>query len=234
MNLINKKIFVALDFSDLKHTLDFVEVVKNHVGGLKLGLEFFTKNGTSGVEKIKKCGLPIFLDLKFNDIPNTVNRAASNVLSLNPEYLTIHINGGRRMIESIVSIKGKTKIIGVTMLTSLDNQDLSDLCIEKESSEYVKKLSLLGQKSGLDGVVSSVSELKILKQVMPDNFIFVTPGINLKMEHKDQRRTSNPVEAIKSGSSILIIGRTITMSDDPLRVIMAINQEISKNNVSPN
>ena len=234
MNSINKKLFVALDFSDLSQTLDFVEIVKNHVGGLKLGLEFFTKNGTAGVEKLKKYGLPIFLDLKFNDIPNTVNRAASNVLSLNPEYLTIHINGGRRMIEGIASIKKKTKIIGVTMLTSLDNQDLADLCIEKESSEYVKKLSLLGQKSGLDGVVSSVGELKILKQVMPENFIFVTPGINLKMQNQDQKRTSNPGEAIRSGSSILIIGRTITKSSDPLKVLMLINQEISKNNVSSN
>ena len=120
------------------------------------------------------------------------------------------------------------------MLTSLDNRDLVDLCIDEESSEYVKKLSLLGLKSGLDGVVSSVSELKVLKQAMPENFIFVTPGINFKMQNKDQKRTSNPGEAIKSGSSILIIGRTITMSSDPLKVLMEINQEITKNNVSSN
>ena len=234
MNLVNKKLFVALDFSDLEQTLNFVEIIKNHVGGLKLGLEFFTKYGIFGVEKVKKFGLPIFLDLKFNDIPNTVKKAASNVLSLNPEFLTIHINGGRRMIENIVSIKNNTKIIGVTMLTSLDNNDLSDLCIEEDSSKYVEKLALLGQESGLDGVVSSVSELKILRRLMPKNFIFVTPGIKLKTQNHDQKRSSYPSEAIKGGSSILVIGRVITTNDNPLKVINEITREISEKNVSTN
>ena len=122
-------IFCALDFTDLKKTLDFTEIIKNNVGGIKLGLEFFSKNGPQGVEKMKKFGLPIFLDLKLHDIPNTVKQSLKNVLSLEPDFLTVHLSGGYRMIEALQDIKKQTKIIGVSLLTSLDNEDLKNMGI---------------------------------------------------------------------------------------------------------
>ena len=132
MKLSSKnKIFCALDFTELdKQTCEFVERIKENVGGIKVGLEFFFKNGIKGVESLKKYNLPIFLDLKLNDIPNTVSRAARNLLELEPEYLTAHLNGGIDMIRSLVDIKLKTKIIGVSLLTSLNDNDLKNLVLK--------------------------------------------------------------------------------------------------------
>ena len=217
-------IFCALDFTDLKKTLDFTEIIKNNVGGIKLGLEFFSKNGPQGVEKMKKFGLPIFLDLKLHDIPNTVKQSLKNVLSLEPDFLTVHLSGGYRMIEALQDIKKQTKIIGVSLLTSLDNEDLKNMGINLKSNEFVEHLVKIGVNAGIDGIVSSAQEVDNLKKKFND-LIFVTPGIRLSSDKTDdQKRTKSPRSAIASGSDLLVIGRPITKSKNP---VISINQIIN-------
>ena len=219
-------IFCALDFTDLKKTLDFTEIIKNNVGGIKLGLEFFSKNGPQGVEKMKKFGLPIFLDLKLHDIPNTVKQSLKNVLSLEPDFLTVHLSGGYRMIEVLQDIKKQTKIIGVSLLTSLDNEDLKNMGINLKSNEFVEHLVKIGVNAGIDGIVSSAQEVDNLKKKFND-LIFVTPGIRLSSNKTDdQKRTKSPRSAIASGSDLLVIGRPITESKNPVNSINEIINNI--------
>jgi len=219
-------IFCALDFTDLKKTLDFTEIIKNNVGGIKLGLEFFSKNGPQGVEKMKKFGLPLFLDLKLHDIPNTVKQSLKNVLSLEPDFLTVHLSGGYRMIEVLQDIKKQTKIIGVSLLTSLDNEDLKNMGINLKSNEFVEHLVKIGVNAGIDGIVSSAQEIDNLKKKFND-LIFVTPGIRLSSDKTDdQKRTKSPRSAIASGSDLLVIGRPITESKNPVSSINEIINNI--------
>ena len=219
-------IFCALDFTDLKKTLDFTEIIKNNVGGIKLGLEFFSKNGPQGVEKMKKFGLPLFLDLKLHDIPNTVKQSLKNVLSLEPDFLTVHLSGGYRMIEVLQDIKKQTKIIGVSLLTSLDNEDLKNMGINLKSNEFVEHLVKIGVNAGIDGIVSSALEVDNLKKKFND-LIFVTPGIRLSSDKTDdQKRTKSPRSAIASGSDLLVIGRPITESKNPVSSINEIINNI--------
>ena len=219
-------IFCALDFTDLKKTLDFTEIIKNNIGGVKLGLEFFSKNGPQGVEKMKKFGLPIFLDLKLHDIPNTVKQSLKNVLSLEPDFLTVHLSGGYRMIEVLQDIKKQTKIIGVSLLTSLDNEDLKNMGINLKSNEFVEHLLKIGVNAGIDGIVSSAQEVDNLKKKFND-LIFVTPGIRLSSDKTDdQKRTKSPRSAIASGSDLLVIGRPITESKNPVSSINEIINNI--------
>ncbi len=226
-----KFIFCALDFGNIKEALFFANKIKDYVGGLKLGLEFFVKNGPEGVRKVKKLGLPIFLDLKFNDIPNTVKNAAINAIKLEPEFLTVHLNGGKAMLDEVVRIKKKTKIIGVSLLTSLTEIDLLSFGIKINSKQYINKLSEIGVSSGLDGIVSSPHEVVFLKNKMPKDFIFVTPGIRLHGDQSnDQKRFASPGEAIKLGSSMLVIGRSITKSASPIDTIKKIVKDIEEKN----
>ena len=214
-----KHIFCALDFSDLKKTLEFTNIIKDYVGGIKLGLEFFCKYGPNGIEQLKKFSLPIFLDLKLHDIPNTVKATVRNLMDLSPEYLTVHISGGSEMINELNEIKKKTKIIGVTMLTSLNKLDLKEFGIDLDEQTYVNNLVSVGIKSGIDGIVASPIEIKNIKLNF-NNLIYVTPGIRLPNQSiDDQKRVNTPGFAIKSGASILVIGRPITQSQNPISTI---------------
>ena len=229
MNL-KKKIFCALDFSELDQTIQFTDKIKNHIGGIKIGLEFFCKNGPTGVKRLQEFELPIFLDLKLHDIPNTVAKAFKNLVDLSPDYLTVHLKGGKTMIKELIKHKKKTKLIGVSMLTSLDQNDLKESGIMCNEISYVEKLVKIGVSSGIDGVVSSPKEVKLLRKKF-EKLILVTPGIRLPDDNKnDQKRTETPATAIKNGSSMLIIGRTITQSTNPIlsieRIIQNIENEI--------
>ena len=222
-----KLIFCALDFTNLEESINFTNKIKNHIGGVKLGLEFFTKNGPNGVEKIKKIGLPIFLDLKFHDIPNTVKQSIKNVLDLSPDYITVHLSGGYQMIKELNDIKKKTKIIGVSMLTSLDDKDLKNMGVNFGKQNFINNLVKIGVKAGIDGIVCSPKEVKYLKKSYK-NLIFVTPGIRLPRENRDdQKRVESPKFAVKAGSDILVIGRSITKSKNPVNTLKKIVQNIN-------
>lgn len=226
--IFKEKLFCAIDLSNLDDSKKFISVIENYVGGLKIGLEFFCKNGPEGVLEIKKFGLPIFLDLKLKDIPNTIKRAATNLMELKPNYLSVHLTGGSKMISEIVSIKNETKILGVSMLTSLDENDLKEFGLKINSKEYVENLAKLGIKSGIDGIVSSAQELSYLKQkINKKNFFYVTPGVRLPNDNSnDQKRIITPGQAIKSGASIIIVGRTVTDSRKPIEAIKEIYNDI--------
>ncbi len=222
-----EKIFCALDFSEIKKTQKFIKKIEKHVGGVKIGLEFFLKNGPSGVREIKKNGIPLFLDLKLKDIPNTVRKATENIVDLEPDFLSVHITGGYAMLKELIAVKKKIKILGVSMLTSLDESDLKSFGIKLSNIKYVEKLCSLGIKAGIDGLVSSAREVNNLKKKIKKKILFVTPGVRLQNNLvQDQKRVVSPGQAIKDGSSILIIGREVTQSKRPVDVLKKISDDI--------
>jgi orotidine-5'-phosphate decarboxylase len=209
-------IFVAIDTPDLARAKALATAVRNHVGGIKLGLEFFSANGRAGVREMAALGLPIFLDLKFHDIPNTVAKAVQALRPLKPAILTVHAAGGRAMMEDAkAAAPVGTKVVGVTVLTSLDSSDLKGIGINSNTNTQVERLTLLAREAGLDGVVCSGNEVANAKKIWPGGF-FVVPGVRpLNGDASDQKRVVTPREALDRGASILVIGRPISQARNP-------------------
>ena len=218
-----RPIYVAIDTPDLERARDIATRVRHHVGGIKLGLEFFSANGRSGIREMAELGLPIFLDLKFHDIPNTVGKAIQALRPLEPAILTVHAAGGRAMMEDAKAAAPKgTKVVAVTVLTSLDGPDLESIGLAGDPHPQVERLTVLARESGLDGVVCSGNEVAAAKALWPDGF-FVVPGVRPANSHTaDQKRVMTPRKALDSGASILVIGRPITQAHDPDRAARAI------------
>ena len=196
--------------------LTLAQRVRHHVGGLKLGLEFFCANGHHGVHEMAKLGLPIFLDLKLHDIPNTVAKAIQALRPLEPAILTVHAAGGRAMMEEAKAVAGSaTKVVGVTVLTSLDAPDLDDIGVGGTPHDQVVRLAALARESGLDGIVCSGQEVKAARKAWPGGF-FVVPGVRpADGRAGDQKRIVTPAQAMADGASILVVGRPISQSQDP-------------------
>ncbi|MDD9331143.1 MAG: orotidine-5'-phosphate decarboxylase [Wolbachia sp.] len=210
-------IICAIDTQDLYMAISLANTLCDKVCMIKLGLEFFTANGIAGVKKVAKCNIPIFLDLKLHDIPNTVDKTVEVIKNLNIEMLTLHISGGTEMLRRTLSAVQDTKIklIGVTMLTSMNNEDLNELGIEREVSSQVMLLAKLAQNVGLHGIVCSALEAQEVRKVCGKDFNIITPGIRVNSSHDDQKRTATPKEAIELGADYIVIGRPITSNDDP-------------------
>ncbi len=229
-------IICALDTKDLNIAIDLCKKIKPYIGMVKLGLEFFLANGNNGVKAIESLGLPIFLDLKLHDIPNTVAKAIENVVNLNVKFVTIHTLGGRKMLQSaslsardysLNNNKKAPEILGVTVLTSMDKEDLEEIGIRKSAKEQVKMLARLAHISGLDGVICSPHEIKIVKEICGSKFKTIVPGIRAEHDAKDdQKRTLTAAEAIKEGADYLVIGRPITASSDPIAAARSIWESI--------
>jgi orotidine-5'-phosphate decarboxylase len=213
---MSSRIFVALDTPDLEKAKAIAHRVHHHVGGIKLGLEFFMANGRAGVREMAELGLPIFLDLKFHDIPNTVAKAIMALRSLEPAILTVHAAGGRSMLEDAkAAAPTGTKVIAVTTLTSLDARDLASIGCPDDPHTQVVRLTELAMKAGVDGVVCSGEEVAAAKAIWPKGF-FVVPGVRpANGAMGDQKRVVTPRQALDSGASILVVGRPITQADDP-------------------
>lgn len=209
-------IFVAIDTPDLERAKAIATRVRNHVGGIKLGLEFFCANGRHGVREMADLHLPIFLDLKFHDIPNTVGKAIQALRPLEPAVLTVHAAGGRAMMEDAkAAAPTGTKVVAVTVLTSLDGSDLESIGLADDPHAQVERLTALARESGLDGVVCSGNEVAAAKKLWPDGF-FVVPGVRPADGHAgDQKRVMTPRKALDAGASILVVGRPITQAEDP-------------------
>lgn len=220
-------IYVAIDTPDMDRTRSLISRIKNHVGGIKLGLEFFMAHGRSGVLEMAHLGLPIFLDLKFHDIPNTVAKAIQALRPLEPAILTVHAAGGRAMMEDAkAAAPSGTKVVGVTVLTSLDGSDLNNIGVNGSPHDQVERLTRLAQESGLDGVVCSGNEVAAAKKIWPEGF-FVVPGVRPSDGHLgDQKRVVTPRQALDNGASILVIGRPITAAPDPDAAARAIDASI--------
>ena len=209
-------IFVAIDTPSLEQARALAEQVGPNAGGVKLGLEFFSANGPAGVAAILRLGIPVFLDLKLHDIPNTVAKAVEALRPLEPAVLTVHAAGGRAMLEAAKAAAApNTKVVAVTVLTSLDSQDLRSIGVQDDPEEQVRRLAQLARDAGLDGIVCSGAEVAAARQAWPDGF-FVVPGVRLAGGAVgDQKRVVTPREALDSGASILVIGRPITGTEDP-------------------
>ncbi|TYC92800.1 orotidine-5'-phosphate decarboxylase [Novosphingobium sp. BW1] len=223
----NNPVYLALDVPRLDAAEALARKVKDHVGGIKLGLEFFCAHGHHGVREIQKVGLPIFLDLKLHDIPNTVAAAMQAINTLNPAVVTIHAAGGRAMMEDAKAAAGEnTKVVAVTVLTSLDNDDLSAIGITADPMEQALRLAELSQAAGLDGIVCSGHEVGAIHKQWKDGY-FVVPGLRLPdSKLADQKRIVSPREARDKGASLLVIGRPIRGAEDPLAAAKAIEETL--------
>jgi orotidine-5'-phosphate decarboxylase len=217
-------IFVAIDTPDLDRAIEIVKAVRLSAGGVKLGLEFFSAQGPAGVHEVAALGLPVFLDLKLHDIPSTVAKAIAALTPLNPAILTVHAAGGREMLGAAkAAAPPATKVVAVTLLTSLDAGDLSDLGIDRSPTDQVTRLAWMARDSGLDGIVCSGEEVGEARSAWPGGF-FVVPGVRpVGADLADQKRVVTPQLAIERGASVLVIGRPITGAADPARAVLDIN-----------
>lgn len=220
---MSNPIYLALDVPRLDAAEALARKVKGHVGGLKLGLEFFCAHGHHGVHEIAKIGLPIFLDLKLHDIPNTVAAAMQAIHVLEPAIVTIHAAGGRAMMEDAKAAAGeRTKVVAVTMLTSLDESDLAATGVSGSAHDQVLRLADLAHSAGLDGIVCSGQEVGAVHRQWKDGF-FVVPGLRpAGGAMGDQKRAVTPREARDAGASVLVIGRPISRAEDPVATARAI------------
>ena len=231
------KLILALDVSDSYYALDIIDKFSNYINIYKVGLELFTTAGPRIVEEIQKRGKKVFLDLKFHDIPNTVTKAALSATRLGVYMFNVHASGGFEMMrkcrDSVVEMCLKEnlerpKILGVTVLTSLSKEILTDeLGIQYGMRTHVRHLSSLALKAGLDGVVASAREVELIRNHCGKGFIIVTPGIRPSWTPPDdQKRTLTPKEAIREGSDYLVIGRAILQQPDPIKAVELISLEI--------
>ncbi len=225
----SKKIIVALDSNNFSEIEKLVKSLKKDVYAFKIGYQFFFNFGLIGYKKIYSICPKIFLDLKLHDIPNTVKNGLEALNKIKPILTTIHISGGDEMMKSSVKDKKFTKILGVSILTSMDSKQTNKFYNQKNISFLVKKFSKFAKKNGLDGIVCSPKEIAVIRKATGKNFIIVTPGIRLKSKIKsdDQKRIETPEKAIKMGANYLVIGRPITKSKNPLKTLKEINDTLS-------
>jgi orotidine-5'-phosphate decarboxylase len=227
-----RRLAVALDASEREEVLRLAGALRGRVGVAKVGLEAFTAHGPALVAEVRELGLPVFLDLKLHDIPNTVERAASNAARLGVAMLTVHASGGEAMLRAAVAGAAKAQrppaVLAVTVLTSLDDGALAELGIPGGASGRVAAWAALAQRCGCAGVVCSPQEAAGLRSALGPGFLLVTPGVRPSGESRgDQRRVATPREAIAAGADLLVVGRPITAAADPVAAAEAIVAEMA-------
>jgi len=226
-------LIVALDFDDPDSALRCARSLRGLVGMFKIGLELFCRTGTEFVRKIADdCG-PVFLDLKFHDIPNTVAGAVRSASTAGVEFLTVHTCGGSEMLRAALesaaeASQGRVRVLGVTVLTSLNDADLVSVGVRDSAAEQALRLASLGVGAGLDGFVCSPVEVAHLRAAVGKEKILVTPGIRpAGSQSGDQKRTTTPREALQAGADYIVVGRPITRACDPCAAASTIIQEMS-------
>lgn len=230
--MIDQKIIVALDYDKKADALAFVDKIDPSSCRLKVGKEMFTLFGPEFVRELHKRGFSVFLDLKFHDIPNTCSKAVRAAAELGVWMVNVHASGGERMMSASREIlepygKDRPLLIGVTVLTSMEQSDLAGIGLDIAPQEQVVRLASLTKNAGLDGVVCSAQESSMLKSELGKDFKLVTPGIRpAGAAIGDQKRIMTPVQAIEAGSDYLVIGRPITQAVDPADVLADINQSL--------
>ena len=218
---------IALDFTEIEDAEKFLYDLEDKNLIIKVGYSLFVKYGNAITDFIKNRGFKLFLDLKLHDIPNTVYNGVKGAIYLDADYLTIHTLGGKQMLEKAVEAKGDSdlRLLGVTVLTSLDEEYLRFLGINSNIEDLTLKLANLAVETGIDGIVCSPQEVKYLKKNIKKNFLAATPGVRLSLDNKDdQKRVLDVKTAVKEGSDILVIGRPIIKSQDPNKVIKEIKE----------
>ncbi len=230
----SKKIFVALDTTNLDLALTISWKLKGLIGGVKIGKEFFAALGPDGVRAVAELGVPIFIDLKFHDIPATVAAAIRATLTLKPFMLNVHAMGGKEMLCAAVDAVGvdpeRPLILAVTVMTSLGDNDLNAIGIESSSETQVLRLAHLAKEQGVDGVVCSAYEATAIRRAMGPDFIIVAPGIRPSWAAaNDQKRIVTPSDAVALGIDYLVIGRPITNATNPVDAARRIIDELENN-----
>ena len=231
MIVCESKIIVALDFPEQTAAMALVNQLDPSLCRLKVGKELFTAAGPDFVKTLVAKGFDVFLDLKFHDIPTTVAKAVSAVADLGVWMTNVHACGGSRMMraakQALLEKGSDMLLIGVTVLTSMEDTDLAEVSVGRRAGDQVLHLANLASEANLDGVVCSAQEVKLLKSTLGETFKLVTPGIRLSgAAEDDQRRITTPVDAVALGSDYLVIGRPITQSPDPLATLKQINASI--------
>lgn len=224
-----EKIILALDVEKEK-ALELCQKLSGEIGVVKVGLELFCAGGKEVLTEISNTGMEIFLDLKFHDIPQQVERAVRVVSSWPVKMLTLHCLGGRKMLEAAVEAASsrfpRPLLLGVTLLTSLDSEELSYLPLDSVE-ESVLSLTELALECGLDGVIASPREVRFLRKRLGEGFIIVTPGIRLRRQDGDQRRTASPREAVLAGADYIVVGREVTRDENPVLALRRIVEEVT-------
>ena len=226
-------VFCAIDTPDLAAAEKLVDSLRGAVGGIKLGLEFFLAHGAAGYRAIAAKGLPIFLDLKLHDIPNTVAGALGSLLPLQPDFVTIHAAGGAGMLRAAADAAAKAgsarpKLLAVTVLTSLDSADLRAVGQDQDTGQQVLRLAKLAKDNGIDGAICSPEEIPALRAALGKNFILMVPGIRPDWAGaNDQKRVMTPRQACAAGASYLVIGRPITQAENPAEAARRIAAELA-------
>jgi orotidine-5'-phosphate decarboxylase len=232
------KLIFALDASDYDEALSWIDLLSGHVGMFKVGKELFTACGPKIIEAIKSRQQKVFLDLKFHDIPNTVARAACAAVRLHVDMFNVHAAGGSTMIRetaeaveaaAVEACVTKPVMLAVTVLTSLNDEDLRQIGFQKNAGELVLHLAGLAQAAGAAGVVASPQEIDVLRRHLPADFVIVTPGIRASAASSgdDQKRTLSAFEAVKAGADYIVVGRPIRAAARPLEVCRRIVDEIA-------
>jgi orotidine-5'-phosphate decarboxylase len=229
-------IFCAVDTTDVAAAAALASGLAGSVGGLKLGLEFFTANGPEGYRALAAQGLPMFLDLKFHDIPNTVARAVTSISALGPAITTVHAPGGGDMMKAAASAAREAeaatgiprpRLVAVTVLTSMDGDDLAAIGVETPVRDQVRRLAALAQASGLDGVVCAPHEIEVVRADCGPDVMLVVPGIRPEGSATgDQKRVMTPAQAVALGADVIVIGRPITQAPDPAAAARLIAQSL--------
>src|SRR5207245_2344799 len=226
MTKAGDKIIVALDVATKAQALALVEQLRDKISFFKIGLQLYTAEGPEIVRAVLATGVKVFLDLKLHDIPDTVARAVESASSLGVQMLTIHLSGGAEMIQAATARKGKMSLLGVTVLTSANDQTLRETGISDTLDKQVVRLAKLGIESGIDGIVASPHEIKSLRAEFGDKIKIVVPGIRPSWsEPGDQKRFMTPPQAIKAGADYLVIGRPITAHKNPREAVERILRE---------
>ena len=228
--MCSKKIIVALDSNNLNKTIKLVKTLKKDVYAFKIGYQFFYNFGLEGYKKVYSICPKIFLDLKLHDIPNTVQKGLEAIYKLKPILSTVHISGGDDMMRVTTLNRKHTKILGVTILTSLDSRQTKKYYNEKNLKILIQKFVKEAKKFKLDGVVCSPKEIKYIRELVGKNFLIVTPGIRIKSSQTkkdDQKRILSPSRAIDLGANYLVIGRPILNSKNPLNTLRTINSSLN-------
>ena len=233
-----RRLFVALDTADLERAVALAEALGGAVGGIKIGLELYSSRGVEGARRLAELGIPVFLDLKLHDIPNTVASAVRAVLPLQPFMLTVHASGGPAMLRAAAAAageagEGRPRLMAVTVLTSLDDEDLARVGQAGPVTEQALRLATLARDAGIDGAVCAPLEVALLRRRLGAEFTLVVPGIRpawvvpASERTDDQKRTMSPAEAIAAGADYLVIGRPITLARSPREAALRIAAEIA-------
>jgi orotidine-5'-phosphate decarboxylase len=226
----NNPICVALDTPELDHAVTLAKLLLGRVGMIKIGMEFFYAHGFKGYDAIAKTGIPIFLDMKLHDIPNTVAQGLKSLMALKPAITNIHATGGLDMMMAARdAVRGDTKLIAVTILTSLSNENIWAAGFDpRETDAHALNLAKLAHEAGLDGVVCSSLDLTAIRSALPRNLLTVVPGIRpADAASHDQKRIATPKAAVDAGADILVIGRAITGAADPAKAAQDILQSLN-------